>query len=103
MPESRKEDSWGASSLLPYHLALSKSVLTHISGCMALSGRPRPKRSSLPHSDVIYMCYKYQAELGSREIKALVNLNKGVPPPAYFDWRGCFRAGLPSFRDDFEM
>ncbi|KAG8314740.1 hypothetical protein J6590_085719 [Homalodisca vitripennis] len=35
--------------------------------------------------------------------EALVNLNKGVPPPAYFDWRGWFRAGLPFFRDDFEM
>ncbi|KAG8245143.1 hypothetical protein J6590_009220 [Homalodisca vitripennis] len=28
--------------------------------------------------------------------EALVNLNKGVPPPAYFDWRGWFTAGLPS-------
>ncbi|KAG8241120.1 hypothetical protein J6590_093841 [Homalodisca vitripennis] len=28
--------------------------------------------------------------------EALVNLNKGVSPPAYFDWRGWFRAGLPS-------
>ncbi|KAG8242780.1 hypothetical protein J6590_059297 [Homalodisca vitripennis] len=28
--------------------------------------------------------------------EALVNLNKGVPSPAYFDWRGWFRAGLPS-------
>ncbi|KAG8271675.1 hypothetical protein J6590_057695 [Homalodisca vitripennis] len=36
-------------------------------------------------------------------IEALVNLNKGVPPPAYFDWRGWFTAGLPFFRDDFEM
>ncbi|KAG8297900.1 hypothetical protein J6590_027061 [Homalodisca vitripennis] len=35
--------------------------------------------------------------------EALVNLNKGVPPPAYFDWRGWFRAGLPFFWDDFEM
>ncbi|KAG8299452.1 hypothetical protein J6590_100759 [Homalodisca vitripennis] len=35
--------------------------------------------------------------------EVLVNLNKGVPPPAYFDWRGWFRAGLPFFRDDFEM
>ncbi|KAG8293060.1 hypothetical protein J6590_027167 [Homalodisca vitripennis] len=35
--------------------------------------------------------------------EALVNLNKGVPTPAYFDWRGWFRAGLPFFRDDFEM
>ncbi|KAG8335647.1 60S ribosomal protein L31 [Homalodisca vitripennis] len=28
--------------------------------------------------------------------EALVNLNKGLPPPAYFDWRGWFTAGLPS-------
>ncbi|KAG8253609.1 Protein dennd6a [Homalodisca vitripennis] len=35
--------------------------------------------------------------------EVLVNLNKGVPPPAYFDWRGWFRAGLPFFWDDFEM
>ncbi|KAG8247064.1 hypothetical protein J6590_069600, partial [Homalodisca vitripennis] len=35
--------------------------------------------------------------------EVLVNLNKGVPPPAYFDCRGSFRAGLPFFQDDFEM
>ncbi|KAG8326565.1 hypothetical protein J6590_038444 [Homalodisca vitripennis] len=35
--------------------------------------------------------------------EALVNLNKVVPHPAYFDWRGWFRASLPFFRDDFEM
>ncbi|KAG8325071.1 hypothetical protein J6590_076924 [Homalodisca vitripennis] len=35
--------------------------------------------------------------------EVLVNPNKGVPPPAYFDWRGWFRAGLPFFRDNFEM
>ncbi|KAG8323527.1 hypothetical protein J6590_001239 [Homalodisca vitripennis] len=28
------------------------------------------------------------------------SLNKGVPPPAYFDWRGWFRVGLPFFRED---
>ncbi|KAG8332090.1 hypothetical protein J6590_028075 [Homalodisca vitripennis] len=27
-------------------------------------------------------------------------LNKGLPTPAYFDWRGWFRAGLPFFRGD---
>ncbi|KAG8295588.1 hypothetical protein J6590_076715 [Homalodisca vitripennis] len=35
--------------------------------------------------------------------EVLVNLNKGVPPLAYFDCRGWFRAGLPFFRDDFEI
>ncbi|KAG8304581.1 hypothetical protein J6590_090379 [Homalodisca vitripennis] len=35
--------------------------------------------------------------------EALVNPNKCVPPPAYFERRGWFRAGLPFFRDDFEM
>ncbi|KAG8291928.1 gustatory receptor [Homalodisca vitripennis] len=38
-----------------------------------------------------------------QETEVLVNLNKGVPPPAYFDCRGLFRAGLPFFQDDFEM
>ncbi|KAG8272092.1 hypothetical protein J6590_050049 [Homalodisca vitripennis] len=32
--------------------------------------------------------------------EVLASLNKGVPPPAYFDWRGWFRAGLPFFRGD---
>ncbi|KAG8247024.1 hypothetical protein J6590_071483 [Homalodisca vitripennis] len=36
-------------------------------------------------------------------VGVLARLNKGVSPPAYFDWRGWFRAGLPFFRDDFEM
>ncbi|KAG8313354.1 U3 snoRNP protein [Homalodisca vitripennis] len=27
-----------------------------------------------------------------------MSLNKGVPPPAYFDWKGWFIAGLPFFR-----
>ncbi|KAG8319205.1 hypothetical protein J6590_096670 [Homalodisca vitripennis] len=27
--------------------------------------------------------------------EVLANLKKGVPPLAYFDWRGWFRAGLP--------
>ncbi|KAG8305233.1 hypothetical protein J6590_074037, partial [Homalodisca vitripennis] len=28
------------------------------------------------------------------------SLKKGMPPPACFDWRGWFRAGLPFFRGD---
>ncbi|KAG8306882.1 hypothetical protein J6590_035959 [Homalodisca vitripennis] len=32
------------------------------------------------------------------ESEVLAGLNKGVPPPACFDWRGWFRAGLPFFR-----
>ncbi|KAG8262120.1 hypothetical protein J6590_058490 [Homalodisca vitripennis] len=37
--------------------------------------------------------------------EVLASLNKGMPPPAYFGWRGWFRAGLPLFRRDmtFEM
>ncbi|KAG8249000.1 activity protein [Homalodisca vitripennis] len=36
--------------------------------------------------------------------EVLVSLNKGVPPPAYFAWRGWFRTGLPFFRGHyFEM
>ncbi|KAG8284420.1 hypothetical protein J6590_103436 [Homalodisca vitripennis] len=31
------------------------------------------------------------------------NLNKDVPSPAYFDWRGWFRAGLPFFRGDMTL
>ncbi|KAG8245562.1 hypothetical protein J6590_103534 [Homalodisca vitripennis] len=34
--------------------------------------------------------------------EVLASLNKGVPPPVCFDWRGWFRAGLPFFRgNDF--
>ncbi|KAG8326062.1 hypothetical protein J6590_051394 [Homalodisca vitripennis] len=29
--------------------------------------------------------------------------NKGVLPPACFDWRGWFRAGLPFFREDMTL
>ncbi|KAG8262386.1 hypothetical protein J6590_053023 [Homalodisca vitripennis] len=35
--------------------------------------------------------------------EVLASLNKGVPPPAYFDWRGWFRAGLPFFRRDMTL
>ncbi|KAG8311343.1 hypothetical protein J6590_045666 [Homalodisca vitripennis] len=33
----------------------------------------------------------------------LASLNKGVPPSAYFDWRGCMRAGFPFFRGDMTL
>ncbi|KAG8249662.1 hypothetical protein J6590_015158 [Homalodisca vitripennis] len=29
--------------------------------------------------------------------EVVASLNKDVPPPAYFDWRGWIRAGLPFF------
>ncbi|KAG8262728.1 hypothetical protein J6590_048242 [Homalodisca vitripennis] len=32
--------------------------------------------------------------------EVLANLTKGMPPPAYFDWRGWFRAGLRFFQGD---
>ncbi|KAG8288476.1 hypothetical protein J6590_016599 [Homalodisca vitripennis] len=35
-----------------------------------------------------------------REMTVLASLNKDVPPPACFDWRGWFRAGLPFFREN---
>ncbi|KAG8306910.1 hypothetical protein J6590_035988 [Homalodisca vitripennis] len=35
--------------------------------------------------------------------EVLASLNKGVPPPAYFDWRGWFRAGLHFFRGDMTL
>ncbi|KAG8265157.1 hypothetical protein J6590_101303, partial [Homalodisca vitripennis] len=54
-----------------------------------------------PWSPVIKVpCYVVGMTVGvgvcSLTSEALVNLNKGVPPPAYFDWRGWFTAGLPS-------
>ncbi|KAG8265044.1 hypothetical protein J6590_103704 [Homalodisca vitripennis] len=36
-------------------------------------------------------------------VEVLAILNKGVPPPAYFDWRGWFRAGLPFIRGDMTL
>ncbi|KAG8301206.1 hypothetical protein J6590_058201 [Homalodisca vitripennis] len=35
--------------------------------------------------------------------EVLGNLTKGMPPPAYFDWRGWFRAGLPFFQGDMTL
>ncbi|KAG8309567.1 hypothetical protein J6590_082513 [Homalodisca vitripennis] len=35
--------------------------------------------------------------------EVLANLTKGMPPPAYFDWRGWFRAGLPFFQGDMTL
>ncbi|KAG8270101.1 hypothetical protein J6590_092629 [Homalodisca vitripennis] len=35
--------------------------------------------------------------------EVLASLNNGVPPPAYFDWRGWFRAGLPFFLEDITL
>ncbi|KAG8271830.1 hypothetical protein J6590_054660 [Homalodisca vitripennis] len=35
--------------------------------------------------------------------EVLASLNKGVPPLAYFDWRGWFRAGFPFFRGDMAL
>ncbi|KAG8305145.1 hypothetical protein J6590_094449 [Homalodisca vitripennis] len=32
--------------------------------------------------------------------EVFASLNKGVSPPACFDWRGWFRAGLPFFRGE---
>ncbi|KAG8263699.1 hypothetical protein J6590_027632 [Homalodisca vitripennis] len=32
--------------------------------------------------------------------EVVANLTKGMPPLAYFDWRGWFRAGLPFFQGD---
>ncbi|KAG8266475.1 hypothetical protein J6590_071428 [Homalodisca vitripennis] len=37
------------------------------------------------------------------EIKVLASLSKGVQLPAYFDYRGWFRAGLPFFRGDMTL
>ncbi|KAG8246631.1 hypothetical protein J6590_080015 [Homalodisca vitripennis] len=35
--------------------------------------------------------------------EVLANLTKGMPPPAYFDCRGWFRAGLPFFQGDMTL
>ncbi|KAG8242371.1 hypothetical protein J6590_067406 [Homalodisca vitripennis] len=35
--------------------------------------------------------------------EVLASLNKGLPPPACFDWRGWFRAGLPFFWGDLTL
>ncbi|KAG8286817.1 hypothetical protein J6590_051807 [Homalodisca vitripennis] len=35
--------------------------------------------------------------------EVLAILNKSVPPPANFDWRGWFRAGRPFFREDMTL
>ncbi|KAG8267758.1 hypothetical protein J6590_043838 [Homalodisca vitripennis] len=35
--------------------------------------------------------------------EVLAYLNKGITPPAYFNWRGWFRAGLPFFRGDMTL
>ncbi|KAG8298455.1 hypothetical protein J6590_013629 [Homalodisca vitripennis] len=35
--------------------------------------------------------------------EVLANIKKGVPPPAYFNWRGWFKAGLPVFRGDMTL
>ncbi|KAG8292183.1 hypothetical protein J6590_045854 [Homalodisca vitripennis] len=35
--------------------------------------------------------------------EVLASLTKGMPPRAYFDWRGWFRAGLPFFRGDMTL
>ncbi|KAG8331054.1 hypothetical protein J6590_049492 [Homalodisca vitripennis] len=37
------------------------------------------------------------------EAEVLASFNKGVPQPAYFDWRGWFRADLPFFRGDMTL
>ncbi|KAG8243839.1 hypothetical protein J6590_037006 [Homalodisca vitripennis] len=95
------------------------------------SKKSLPERVSSPSRDHFWLVYTYQLNppLGAAKTdvqlqsgqpygcpmtvgvggvcsltsEVLVNLNKGVPPPAYFDWRGWFRAGLPFFRDDFEI
>ncbi|KAG8287009.1 hypothetical protein J6590_046983 [Homalodisca vitripennis] len=36
-------------------------------------------------------------------VDVLASLNKGVPPPSCFNWRGWFRAGLPFFRGDMAL
>ncbi|KAG8265665.1 hypothetical protein J6590_089962 [Homalodisca vitripennis] len=33
----------------------------------------------------------------------LPSLDKGIPPPTCFDWKGWFRAGLPFFRGDMTL
>ncbi|KAG8303985.1 hypothetical protein J6590_104950 [Homalodisca vitripennis] len=40
---------------------------------------------------------------GGSSIMVLASLNKGVSPPAYFDLRGWFRAGLPFFWGDMTL
>ncbi|KAG8335178.1 hypothetical protein J6590_074967 [Homalodisca vitripennis] len=35
--------------------------------------------------------------------EVLASFNRGVPPPAYSDWRGWFKAGLPFFREDMPL
>ncbi|KAG8322014.1 hypothetical protein J6590_032746 [Homalodisca vitripennis] len=60
-------------------------------------------RTAIPTNQV-YMSNDGVGGVCSLTSEVLINLNKGVPPPAYFDWRGWFRAaGLPFFWDDFEM
>ncbi|KAG8253504.1 hypothetical protein J6590_033879 [Homalodisca vitripennis] len=38
-----------------------------------------------------------------REMTVVVGLNKGVPTPPYFQWRGWCRAGLTFFRRDMTL
>ncbi|KAG8266349.1 hypothetical protein J6590_074182 [Homalodisca vitripennis] len=39
----------------------------------------------------------------NRPDSGVQGLNKGVPPPACFDWRGRFRGGLPFIRGDMTL
>ncbi|KAG8260608.1 hypothetical protein J6590_093149 [Homalodisca vitripennis] len=62
----------------------------------ALEDLRRAEDNNVPYLNQPKYCFRSLQE-------ALVNLNKGVSPPAYFDCRDWFRAGLSFFRDDFEM
>ncbi|KAG8303351.1 hypothetical protein J6590_010384 [Homalodisca vitripennis] len=55
----------------------------------------------MPQSTLGYDCWSWWGLFPTSEV--LVSLNKGVPPPAYFDWKGWFRADLPFFRANMTL
>ncbi|KAG8315049.1 hypothetical protein J6590_078952 [Homalodisca vitripennis] len=76
----------------------------NLGNIMDVKERDRPNVEILGckgNSISLVYCGTWLLELvGSLTSEVLASLNKRLPPPAYFDWRGRFRVGLPFFRRD---
>ncbi|KAG8315851.1 hypothetical protein J6590_063200 [Homalodisca vitripennis] len=93
----------------PHHWAQQKPMchfnLGNLMGVQERYITNRKCRDSGVHGQFDKSCLLWEMTVGlggvcSLTSEVLASLNKGMLPPAYFDWRGWFRAGLPFFRRD---